>query len=227
MPGAAVVQQLRRRISCVAGLDDDPQVLAGDNFGSLQLSGDDGGGIASGVWMRSDQGAPLCFPGSGLVSVKDPKRSAFVFLLALGKVFLCSLMGFSFRVGVVMGAGSGSLAGLLLLPGNSSAGFVSGSPGMELLETSSSPPSVGLPVFVQRFTSTLAGASWWWVLRLNQGLGSADGGAEDLCFDLAFGARRTESELGKMMNRCSMDLVVILIFFGDIFVKGEMYCAPV
>ena len=49
MPGAAVVQQLRRRISCVAGLDDDPQVLAGDNFGSLQLSGGDGGGIVSGV----------------------------------------------------------------------------------------------------------------------------------------------------------------------------------
>ena len=126
-----------------------------------------------------------------------------------------------------MGAGCGSLAGLLLLPGNSSAGFVSGSLGMELLETSSSPPSVGLPMFVQRFTSTSAGASWWWVLRLNQGLGSADGGAEDLCFDLAFGARRTESELGKMMNGCSMDLVVILIFFGDLFVKGEMYCAPV
>ena len=49
MPGAAVVQQLRRQISCVAGLDDDPQVLAGDDFGSLQLSGGDGGGIVSGV----------------------------------------------------------------------------------------------------------------------------------------------------------------------------------
>ena len=177
--------------------------------------------------MRSDQGAPLCFPGGGLVSGEDPKKSAFVFLLASGKVFLCSPVGFSFRVGVDMGAGCGSLAGLLLLPGNSSAGFVSGSPGMELLETSSSPPPVGLPMFVQRFTSTSAGASWWWVLRLNQGLGSADGGAEDLCFNLAFGARRTESELGKMMNGCSMDLVVILIFFGDLLVKGEMYCAPV
>ena len=49
MPGAAVVQQLWRQISCVAGLDDDPQVLAGDDFGSLQLSGGDGGGIVSGV----------------------------------------------------------------------------------------------------------------------------------------------------------------------------------
>ena len=146
-----------------------------------------------------------------MVSGEDPKRSAFVFLLGSGKVFLCSPVGFSFRVGVVMGAGCGSLAGLLLLPGNSSAGFVSGSPGMELLEISSSPPSVGSPMFVQRFTSTSAGAPWWWVLRLNQGMGSADGGAEDLCFDLAFGARRTESELGKMMNGCSMNFVVISI----------------
>jgi len=114
------------------------------------------------------------------------------FSLRWGRFSFASHVGFSFRIGVVMGAGCGSLAGLLLLPGNSSAGFVSGSPGMELLETSSSPPSVGLPMFVQRFTSTSAGASWWWVLRLNQGLGPADRGAEDLCFDLAFGARRTE-----------------------------------
>ena len=49
MPGAVVVQQLRRQISCVAGLDDDPQVLAGDDFVSSPASVPDGAFCLLGV----------------------------------------------------------------------------------------------------------------------------------------------------------------------------------
>ena len=80
------------------------------------------------------------------------------------------------------------------------------------------PLLVRLLRFVQRFTSTLDGLRWW-LMQLNQGLESADGGSGGVGVDQLDDER-------KKMNRISRDFLVIFYFFLDLVVKGWMYCAP-
>ena len=80
------------------------------------------------------------------------------------------------------------------------------------------PLLVRLLRFVQRFTSTLDGLRWW-LMQLNQGLESADGGSGGVGVD-------QPSDERKKMNRISRDFLVIFYFFLDLVVKGGMYCAP-
>ncbi|KAG2539462.1 hypothetical protein PVAP13_9NG481500 [Panicum virgatum] len=102
---------------------------------------------------------------------EDPRMRSVVFLFALGKVPLCSPVGFFFRVGDLV-AGAGSSAGPWLPPGSC---FTSGSLWRDLLEGwISSALFARSPIRVQHFRSILAGAPGWWILRLHQGLRSSD-----------------------------------------------------
>jgi len=74
------------------------------------------------------------------------------------------------------------------------------------------PLLVRLLRFVQRFTSTLDGLRWW-LMQLNQGLESADGGSGGVGVDQLDDER-------KKMNRISRDFLVIFYFFLDLVVKG-------
>jgi len=73
------------------------------------------------------------------------------------------------------------------------------------------PLLVRLLRFVQRFTSTLDGLRWW-LMQLNQGLESADGGSGGVGVDQPGDER-------KKMNMISRDFLVIFCFFLDLVIK--------
>ena len=101
--------------------------------------------------------------------------SPLFFLLALGKILLCSPWSFFFRVGDSF-AGCGSSSLLLLPCGGDSARSSSGCCESVVPEDPSPSLLWRSLMVVQRIKSTLDGAPGWWVLQLCQGLGSHDGG---------------------------------------------------
>ena len=108
---------------------------------------------------------------SGVVSGEICARLVLVFLFALGKDLLCSLVSSLFRAGVAV-AGRGLPGGLLLRFGGGGAIFVSGGLARHLLETASpSSPSVRSLMVFQRLKSILMGGLGWWFLRLNHAMG--------------------------------------------------------
>ena len=142
----------------------------------------------------------------------------YLLALAMGIDLGCSPGGFGFHVGDFFASG-GLSAGLLLLSRRDGASSFSGKSAVMRLEiTPLLPLLVRLLRFVQRFTSTLDGLRWW-LMQLNQGLESADGGSGGV------GINQPGDER-KKMNRISRDFLVIFYFFLDLVVKGGMYCAP-
>ena len=184
----------------------------GDDAGSVVISG------ATFWWILF----PLLFPGCGDsvrvggASGEDPRMRSVVFLFALGKVPLCSPVGFFFRVGDLV-AGAGSSAGPWLPPGGCGVSFTSGSMWRDLLKGWISSASFARsPIRVQRFRSILAGAPGWWILRLHQGLRSSDRAVE------VFGVRDVQPG-GTVQTRKNGSLrayCVISLFHKGLVVKG-------
>ena len=132
--------------------------------------------------------------------------------LAMGIDLGCSPGGFGFYAGDFFASG-GLSAGLLLLSRRDGASSFSGKSAVMSLEiTPLLPLLVRLLRFVQRFTSTLDGLRWW-LMQLNQGLESVDGGSGGVGVDQLDDER-------KKMNRISRDFLVIFYFFLDLVVKG-------
>ena len=139
----------------------------------------------------------------------------YLLALAMGIDLGCSPGGFGFRAGDFFASG-GLSAGLLLLSrGDGASSFSCKSAVMILEITPLLPLLVRLLRFVQRFTSTLDGLRWW-LMQLNQGLESADGGSGGVGVDQPGDER-------KKMNRISRDFLVIFCFFRVLVVKGGMY----
>ena len=105
---------------------------------------------------------------------------------------------------------------LLLSRRDGASSFSGKSAVMSLEITPPLPLLVRLLRFVQRFTSTLDGLRWW-LMQLNQGLESVDGGPGGVGVDQPGDER-------KKMNMISRDFLVIF-FFRVLVVKGGMYCA--
>jgi len=140
-----------------------------------------------------------------------------VFLFALGKVPLCSPVGFFFRVGDLV-AGAGSSAGPWLPPGGCGASFTSGRLWRDLQEGwISSASFVRSQIRVQRIRSILAGATGWWILRLHQGLRSSDGAVEVLGVR---GIQPGGTEQTRKMNNRIRVWCVISLFCKGLVVKG-------
>ena len=125
--------------------------------------------------------------------------------------------GFGFCAGDFFASG-GLSAGLLLLSRRDGASSFSGKSAVMSLEiTPLLPLLVRLLRFVQRFTSTLDGLRWW-LMQLNQGLESVDGGSGGVGVDQLDDER-------KKMNRISRDFLVIFYFFRVLVVKGDVLCS--
>ena len=132
--------------------------------------------------------------------------------LAMGIDLGCSPGGFGSRAGDFFASG-GLSAGLLLLSRGDGASSFSGKSAVMSLEiTPLLPLLVRLLRFVQHFTSTLDGLKWW-LVQLNQGLESVDGGSGGVGVDQLDDER-------KKMNMISRDFLVIFCFFLDLVVKG-------
>ena len=105
---------------------------------------------------------------------------------------------------------------LLLSQGDGASSFSGKSAVMSLEISPLLPLLVRLLRFVQRFTSTLDGLRWW-LMQLNQGLESVDGGPGGVGVDQPGDER-------KKMNRISRDFLVIFCFFLVLVVKGDVLC---
>ena len=141
----------------------------------------------------------------------------YLLLVAMGIDLGCSPGGFGFCTGDFFASG-GLSAGLLLLSrGDGASSFSGKSAEMSLEITPLLPLLVRLLRFVQRFTSTLDGLRWW-LMQLNQGLESADGGSGGVGVDQPGDER-------KKMNRISRDFLVIFCFFWVLVVKGDVLCS--
>ena len=135
----------------------------------------------------------------------------YLLLVAMGIDLGCSPGGFGFCTGDFFASG-GLSAGLLLLSRGDGASSFSGKSAVMSLEiTPLLPLLVRLLRFVQRFTSTLDGLRWW-LMQLNQGLESADGGSGGVGVDQSGDER-------KKMNMISRDFLVIFCFFLDLVIK--------
>lgn len=214
----AMVVLLSRRIKILQDLSDGDGVgvplgeVAASGFCLLFFASFGPGALFVGVGVASGFGGPPIPGGEGM-------RVLFC-SRAKGMDLMRSPRSCFFRAGG-FGVGGGTPVRLSFPVGNESASSSSGWPGLWWLEDLTPLRSfslVRLSILVQRLKSILDGAPGWWVMRLNQGMGSSGGGTGVL--DIACAA--SAQQVG------AVDLSVISFFFGVLFyLEHNNYCAPV